>query len=90
RESHHKREGLRQQDNASVCAAAPEWRLAFSDRSRLTTGAASIAEVWGKWTVASWEWDALTKHKGPLRTPLQKTVVFFYHIKEAGRSICGR
>jgi len=44
-ESHHEREGLRQQDNAGVCATAPEWRLVLSDRSRLTTTAASTVEV---------------------------------------------
>lgn len=48
--SHHEREGLRQPDNAGVCATAPEWRLALSDRSRLTTIAARIVEVKGKWT----------------------------------------
>lgn len=32
-ESHHKREGFRQQDNTRVCATAPEWRLALRSLS---------------------------------------------------------
>lgn len=48
--SHHKREGLRQEDNAGVCATAPEWRLGLSDCSRLNTIAAHIVEAKEKWT----------------------------------------
>lgn len=57
-ESHHKREGFRQQDNTRVCATAPEWRLALSDRSRLTTIPGCIVEVKGKRTAWSCLWDA--------------------------------
>uniref|UniRef100_A0A3P9IR94 Mitochondrial glutamate carrier 2 n=1 Tax=Oryzias latipes TaxID=8090 RepID=A0A3P9IR94_ORYLA len=46
--SHHEREGLRQRDNAGVCATAPERRAVLSDRSRLTTTAASSAEEVGE------------------------------------------
>lgn len=38
------------QDNAGVCATAPERRLALSDCSRLTTIAARIVEVKGERT----------------------------------------
>lgn len=48
--NHHEREGLELQDNAGVCATAPEWRLALSDRSRLTTIPAHIVEVKGERT----------------------------------------
>lgn len=66
--SHHEREGLRQRDNAGVCATAPEWRLALSDRSRLTTTAARIVEVKGKWTAWSCLWDAPTEVRPPYPT----------------------
>lgn len=49
-ESHYKREGLRQEDNACVCTTASVPRLALADRSCLTTVAAHIVEVKGKWT----------------------------------------
>ncbi|KAG7214936.1 hypothetical protein INR49_005211, partial [Caranx melampygus] len=39
------RDHERQEDNAGVCATAPEWRLALSYRSRLTTIAARIVEL---------------------------------------------
>lgn len=55
---HHKWEGLELQDNAGVCATAPEWRLALSDRSRLTTIAAHIVNVKGERTAWSCLWDA--------------------------------
>lgn len=49
-ESQREREGLKEQDNTGVCATAPEWPRALSDRSRLTTSAACIVKVKGKWT----------------------------------------
>lgn len=44
----HKWEGPELPDNAGVCATAPEWRLALSERSRLTTAAAHIVSAKGE------------------------------------------